>query len=154
MARFEPWIWSSGMKVPVSWQAYAFASAVFAAATAIFGKIGVSRLNADLATFLRTIVILVVTALIISMRREWQRPETMPWPAVTALVLSGIATGLSWLCYYRALQLGRASQVAPIDKLSVVLVLLFAWLALGEPLTWKVLTGTACITAGVIIIAI
>ncbi len=97
----------------MDWRAFAIASAFFAALTAIFGKIGVSEINSDLATFLRTIVILVVTALLIWARNEWQRPDSLSPKGVVFLILSGVATGLSWLCYYRALQTGPASRVAP-----------------------------------------
>jgi transporter family protein len=138
----------------LDWRAFAIGSAFFAALTAIFGKVGVAEINSDVATFLRTVVILSVTALIICMRHEWQRPGSLSPKGVLFLVLSGIATGLSWLCYYRALQTGPASRVAPIDKLSVVLVVLFAALFLGERLTWKVGAGGLLITAGAILMAI
>ena len=138
----------------LDWRAFALASAFFAALTAIFGKVGVSEMNSDLATFLRTLVILLVTALLIWSRDEWQRPGNLSLKSVSFLILSGIATGLSWLCYYRALQMGPASRVAPIDKLSVVLVVLFAMLFLGERLTWKVGLGSVLITAGAILMAI
>src|SRR5258708_25902447 len=118
------------------WRVFAVASAFFAALTAIFGKVGVSEMNSDLATFLRTIVILLVTAVLIWARHEWQRPDALSPKGVIFLVLSGVATGLSWLCYYRALQTCPASRVAPIDKLSVFLVLLFALLFLCVRLTW------------------
>jgi transporter family protein len=140
--------------VNLDWRAFALASALFAALTAIFGKVGVSEMNSDLATFLRTLVILVVTAVLIWTRHEWQRPDNLSLKGVLFLILSGIATGLSWLCYYRALQTGPASRVAPIDKLSVVLVVLFAMLFLGERLTWKVGLGGVLITAGAILMAI
>jgi bacterial/archaeal transporter family protein len=107
----------------VDWRVFAIASAFFAALTAIFGKVGVAEINSDLATFLRTIVILVVTALLIFARHERQRPDSLSGKGVVFLVLSGVATGLSWLCYYRALQTGPASRVAPIDKLSVIFVI-------------------------------
>jgi len=140
--------------VSLDWRAFALASAFFAALTAIFGKVGVSEMNSDLATFLRTLVILLVTALLIWSRDEWQRPGNLSLKGVSFLILSGIATGLSWLCYYRALQMGPASRVAPIDKLSVVMVVLFAMLFLGERLTWKVGLGSVLITAGAILMAI
>ncbi len=133
---------------------FAVASAFFAALTAIFGKVGVSEMNSDLATFLRTVVILAVTALLIWARHEWQRPDTLSPKGVLFLVASGVATGLSWLCYYRALQTGPASRVAPIDKLSVVLVVLFAVLFLGERLTWRVGLGSALIAAGAVLMAL
>ncbi len=138
----------------LDWRVFAVASAFFAALTAIFGKVGVSEMNSDLATFLRTVVILAVTALLIWARHEWQRPDTLSPKGVLFLVASGVATGLSWLCYYRALQTGPASRVAPIDKLSVVLVVLFAVLFLGERLTWRVGLGSALIAAGAVLMAL
>jgi transporter family protein len=138
----------------IDWRVFAIASAFFAALTAIFGKVGVSEINSDLATFVRTLVILVVTALLIWARHEWQKPEALSTKGILFLVLSGIATGLSWLCYYRALQTGPASRVAPIDKLSVVLVVLFAVSFLGERLSWKVGLGSVLITAGAVLIAL
>jgi transporter family protein len=138
----------------LDWRLFAIASAFFAALTAIFGKVGVSEINSDLATFLRTLVILTVTALLVSARHEWQPPGNLSAKGVVFLVLSGVATGLSWLCYYRALQTGPASRVAPIDKLSVVLVVLFAVLFLGERLTWKVGLGGILITAGAALTAL
>lgn len=137
-----------------SWQIFALGSAIFAALTAIFGKMGVVDINSNLATFIRTVVILVVTAGIISFRNEWEKPETLSVRTILFLVLSGIATGLSWLCYYRALQLGPASKVAPVDKLSVVFVLIFAVLFLGESLTWKTILGGLFISAGAIILVV
>lgn len=134
-----------------SWQFYAFASAFFAALTALFGKIGVAEINSNLATFIRTIVILLVSAALVSARSEWASPSTISSKTIVFLVLSGIATGLSWLCYYRALQLGPASRVAPIDKLSVVFVMLFAFAFLGEAITWKVVLGGVLITAGAVL---
>lgn len=136
------------------WRIFAFSSAIFAAFTAIFGKIGVSSINSNLATFIRTIVILIVTALIISFKKEWQPPETIDSKSLVFLILSGIATGASWLCYYRALQLGPASKVAPIDKLSVALVIIMAILFLGEHLTLKTLIGGSLIVAGSIVLAL
>ncbi len=135
----------------IDWRFFALGAALFASLTAIFGKIGVSNLNSNLATFIRTIVILVVTAVIISLRQEWQRPEILPTKSLVFLVLSGIATGLSWLCYFRALQLGPASKVAPIDKLSVVFVIVFAVIFLGEKLTLKIAAGGIFITLGAIL---
>ena len=136
------------------WRVFALGSAFFAALTAIFGKVGVSEINSDLATFYRTLVILGVSALLVSVRQEWQSPATLSSRGLLFLVLSGAATGLSWLCYFRALQMAPASRVAPIDKLSVVLVVLFAALLLGERLTWKVGLGSVLITGGVILTAL
>jgi len=138
----------------IDWRAFAIGSAVFAALTAIFGKVGVADMNSNLATFVRTVVILGVTALIIGVRDEWQRPTQLSLKSMLFLLLSGVATGLSWLCYYRALQLAPASRVGPIDKLSVVLVVLFAVMFLGEPLTWKIACGTCLIAGGVLLMAL
>jgi len=129
----------------LDWRAYAVGSALFAALTAIFGKVGVAEINSDLATLLRTVIILVLTGLIIWARNEWQRPDGLSSKGVT---------GLSWLCYYRALQLGPASRVAPIDKLSVVFVVLFAAAFLGEGISWKTGIGTCLIAAGAVIVAL
>jgi transporter family protein len=138
----------------MDWRLFAIGSAFFAALTAIFGKVGVAEINSDLATFLRTLVILLIITLLICVRHEWQRPDNLSTKGVLFLVLSGVATGLSWLCYYRALQTGPASRVAPIDKLSVILVVLFAVCFLGERLTWKVGLGGALITAGAVLMAL
>lgn len=139
--------------MPHSWLAFALGSAFFAGLTAILGKIGVSEINSNLATFIRTVVILVVTAAIVSWRTEWEPLNRLSSRGLLFLVLSGLATGASWLCYYRALQLGPASQVAPIDKLSVVFVILVAWLFLGEPFTWRVAVGGLLIVAGAVTLA-
>lgn len=135
------------------WRFFAIGSAVFAALTAIFGKIGVSHLNSNLATFIRTIVILMVTAAILTLRKEWRAPETLDSKSIGFLILSGIATGGSWLCYYRALQLGPASKVAPIDKLSVALTILLAIVFLGEQLTIKTIIGGLLIIGGSVVLA-
>jgi transporter family protein len=137
-----------------SWMPYALASAFFAALTAIFGKMGVATLNSDLATFIRTVVILAVTTAIVSARAEWQKPDSISAYAWFFLVLSGIATGLSWLCYYRALQLGPVSKVAPIDKLSVVFAIVLGVVFFGEKLTWSVALGGLLIAAGSVLIAL
>jgi len=136
------------------WQYFALGSAFFAALTAIFGKIGVAGINSNLATFIRTIVILIVTSLIVTLRSEWERPERISWVTLTFLALSAVATGLSWLCYYRALQLGPASLVAPIDKLSVVLVMLLSFLFLGERPMTKDIVGCGLIVLGAILIVL
>jgi transporter family protein len=135
-----------------SWQIFAFGSAFFASLTAIFGKIGVAKINSDLATFIRTVVIIFVIALLVTLRGEWKF-EHLPRTSLIFLALSAIATGFSWVCYYHALQLGPANRVAPIDKLSVVLVIFFATIFLREALTWKVVLGGICITAGAILLA-
>jgi transporter family protein len=135
------------------WQVFAFGSAFFAGLTALFGKIGVAQINSNLATLIRTIVIFLITALIITGRGEWEPLDKLSGKSLLFLVLSGIATGLSWLCYYRALQMEAASLVAPIDKLSVVFVILLAAVFLGEALTWKVLLGGGLVVAGSLILA-
>lgn len=137
-----------------SWLLFALGSAFFAALTALFGKLGVAGINSNLATFIRTIVIVLVTAGILSLRGEWARPSGLPWHSWLFLVLSGIATGLSWLCYYRALQLGPVSKVAPIDKLSVAMVIVFGLLFLGEKPSVPMLVGGSLIVVGAMVIAL
>lgn len=137
-----------------NWLIFAFGSAFFAALTALLGKLGVGEINSNLATLIRTMVILVVACGIVSARGEWQPLDKISPFGAAMLVLSGLATGLSWLCYYRALQLGPASKVAPVDKLSVVLVIAAAALFLGEKLSWKTALGGALITGGVILTAL
>lgn len=136
-----------------SWLFFALGSAVFAAMTAILGKLGVSEINSDLATLIRTLVILVVASIVVSLRGAWESLSGVSRFSATMLILSGVATGLSWLCYYRALQLGPASRVAPVDKLSVALVLVFAVVFLGEELSWKLVIGVGLVVAGVIVLA-
>ena len=121
--------------------------------TAILGKLGVAEVNSNLATFIRTVVILAFSAALISIRSEWEPLSRISRFGAIMLVLSGLATGLSWLCYYRALQLGPASRVAPVDKLSVALVIIVAVLALGETLTWKMAAGGLLIVSGVVLLA-
>jgi transporter family protein len=135
------------------WRFFALSSAAFAALTAIFGKIGVADIPSNLATFLRTIVILAFTALILTFRKEWRSPESLDGRSVLFLVLSALATGASWLCYYRALQLGPASKVAPVDKLSVAITIVLAVIFLGETLTWKTVLGGLLIVAGSVVLA-
>jgi len=142
------------MNLRESWLLFALGSAFFAALTALFGKLGVAGINSNLATFIRTIVILLVTAGILSLRHEWARPPGLPASSWIFLVLSGIATGLSWLCYYRALQLGPVSRVAPIDKLSVAIAIVLGVLLLGEQLSWPLVIGGGLIVLGAIVIAI
>jgi transporter family protein len=137
-----------------SWQFWALASAVFAALTAIFAKVGVENINADLATFIRTVVILASLALILLASGEFRNPAAITGRTWLFLVLSGLATGASWLCYFRALKIGQAAQVAPIDKLSVVLVAIFGAAFLGEKLSGTGWTGVALIALGAILVAI
>jgi transporter family protein len=140
------------MNVFPGWVGYALGSAFFAALTALFGKLGVAGINSNMATFIRTMVILVVIAGILSLRSEWQRPGAISAHSWLFLVLSGIATGLSWLCYYRALQIGPVSKVAPIDKLSVAMAIVLGILFVGERLTWPVAIGGGLIVAGSMVI--
>jgi len=121
--------------------------------TAILGKLGVAGMNSNLATLIRTVVIILVTSAIISLRNEWSWPAGVAVKPMTFLVLSGIATGFSWLCYYRALQLAPASVVAPIDKLSVAFAIVLGVALLGEPLTWRIALGGALVVAGALVIA-
>jgi bacterial/archaeal transporter family protein len=135
-----------------NWVLFALGSAFFAALTALFGKLGVAGINSNMATFIRTIVILVVTAGILSLRSEWQKPSQIGAGSWLFLILSGLATGLSWLCYYRALQLGPVSKVAPIDKLSVALAIMLGVVFAGEQLTWQVALGGALMVLGSVVI--
>ena len=118
-----------------SWQIWAVLSAIFAALTAIFAKVGVENINSDLATFIRTIVVIVTLGFLLAVTGEFQAPDKISARTYLFLVLSGLGTGASWLCYFRALKLGEAAKVAPIDKLSVVLVAIFGVVFLGERLT-------------------
>ncbi|MCA1553859.1 MAG: EamA family transporter [Chloroflexi bacterium] len=136
------------------WQVWALLSACFAALTAIFAKVGVEGVNSDFATFVRTIVIIVVLAAIITGSGEWQSPVGLGRRTLSFLVLSGLATGASWICYFRALRLGEAARVAPIDKLSVVLVAIFGVGFLGERLSRVNAAGVALIALGAILVAV
>jgi transporter family protein len=137
----------------IDWRIYALGSALFAALTAILAKIAVVEVDSNLATFIRTVVILVLCALAVTVRGGWDF-ATLSARSLRLLTFSGIATGLSWLCYFKALQAGPASRVAPIDKLSVVLVVVMAAVFLREPLTLKVVAGALLITAGAILMAV
>ncbi|MBP1851104.1 EamA family transporter [Rhizobium halophytocola] len=137
-----------------SWQFWALVSAAFAALTAIFGKVGVAGVNSDLATLIRTVVIFCVLVGIVTMSGEWQAPSTIGARTWVFLALSGLATGGSWIAYYRALKIGNASQVAPIDKLSIVFVAIFATLFLGEDLSPVAWGGIAMIAAGTVLVAL
>ena len=138
----------------LNWFWFAVGSAFFAGLTAIFGKLGVEGLNSNLATFIRTIVIFFVITRIITMRNEWKLPEHIAARPLTFLILSGITTGLSWLCYYSALQLAPASWVAPIDKLSVVIAIILGVVILGEPISLKLIIGSILIVSGVLVLAL
>jgi transporter family protein len=142
------------MPANFSWLPWALLSAAFAALTAIFGKVGVANIGSDLATLIRTVVILGTLAAIVAATGQWQAPSTIPTKTWIFLVLSGLATGASWLCYFRALKLGDAARVAPIDKLSVVLVALFGVVFLGERLSGANWAGVALIAMGAILVAV
>jgi transporter family protein len=138
----------------LSWQAWALLSAAFAALTAIFAKVGIENVNSDFATFIRTIVILLAIALMLVLTGNWQAPGTVSGKSWLFLVLSGLATGASWLCYFRALKMGNAAQVAPVDKLSVVLVAVFAVFFLGERLSPAHWAGVCMVACGAVLLAI
>ena len=134
------------------WWIYALISAIFAALTAIFVKVGVKNMDADLATAIRTVIILIITWGIVFIKGTAKNISSLSSQNWWFLILSGVATGLSWLFYFRAIQIGKVSQVALIDKLSVALVLIFAVLFLDEALTPKILLGAAFIIGGTLVI--
>ena len=138
----------------LTWQLWAVLSAIFAALTDIFAKVGVANINSDLATFIRTCVILLTLALIVYATGQFENPTSIAPRTYLFLVLSGLATGASWLCYFRALKLGNASQVAPVDKLSVVLVAIFGARLLCEKLTMLTWLGVALIALGAVMVAL
>jgi transporter family protein len=142
------------MPLESNWKLYALLSAAFAALTAILAKLSVANINSDLATLYRTVVVLGLAGAVVAFRGEWQSPTAVAGRPLLFIGLSGAATGLSWLCYFRAMQLGPASRVAPIDKLSVVLVVLFSVGVLGEQLSWKAAMGALLISAGAVLIAL
>ena len=129
-------------------------SAVFAALTTVFARIGVVGVDADLATLLRTLLILVLLAVLVGVRRKWLNPAMLPPKTLSFLALSAAATGASWVCYFRALQIGRASQVAPVDRLSLVLVAIFAVAFLGERPSLPHWLGIGLVTAGVLLLTL
>ena len=141
------------MNASDSWQFWAVLSAVFAALTAIFAKVGVETVNSDFATFIRTVVILAVLAAILFATGQFQPLASISSRTYAFLGLSGLATGASWICYFRALKLGQAAQVAPIDKLSVVLVAVFGVVFLGEHLSGTNWLGVGLIAVGAILVA-
>jgi len=143
-----------GTGVWSSWQMWALLSAVFAALTAIFAKIGVEDINPDLATFIRTVIVLISFALILFATNQFKSPGNISTKTWIFLLLSGLGTGASWLCYFRALKLGPATLVAPIDKLSVVLVALFGVVFLGERPSTSNWLGIALIAAGAVLIVV
>jgi bacterial/archaeal transporter family protein len=136
------------------WQFWAVLSALFAALTAIFAKIGVENVNSDLATLIRTLVVICVLALIVSVTGQFQDPSKISGRTYLFLLLSGLGTGASWLCYFRALKLGNAAQVAPIDKLSVVIVAILGVVLLGENLSMVNWLGVLLVAGGAILVAL
>ena len=137
-----------------NWLIWALLSAVFAALTAIFAKIGVSDINSDFATLIRTVVIFVVLGAILALTGQLEPPGSVGTRTWVFLALSGLATGASWLCYFRALKLGSAARVAPIDKLSVVLVAVLGTTLLGEQLSFRSWIGIAFIAGGAVLVAL
>ena len=130
------------------WLLYAILSAVFAALTSILAKIGIDGVNSNLATAIRTIVVLGMAWVMVFITGAQSGIADISRKSWLFIILSGLATGASWLCYYRALQMGEASKVVPIDKLSVVLTLILAFVILHEQFTWKTAVGSLLITVG------
>ncbi len=135
------------------WVFWAILSAVFAALTAIFAKIGIRDVDSDFATLIRSGIIVIVLSTFVWLTGKWSSPFELSSKTWTFLTLSGLATGASWLCYFRALQIGEASKVAPIDKLSLVLVAIFAVIFLGERPSVRDWTGIALVASGVLLLA-
>lgn len=142
------------MATSSDWFYWAVLSAVFAALTAIFAKVGIQGVDSDLATLVRTAIIIVVLSIFIWFTGKWSNPLALPSKTWIFLGLSGLATGASWVCYFRALQIGDASKVAPVDKLSLVLVAIFAFIFLGEQPTLREWSGIAMVAGGVLVLAI
>jgi transporter family protein len=141
MTNYQPWFF------------WAILSAVFAAATAILAKIGIQGVDSDLATLVRTGIIIIVLSLFVGFTGKWTNPFELPGKTWLFLGLSGLATGASWVCYFRALQIGEASKVAPVDKLSLVLVAVFAFAFLGERPSLREWSGIAMVAGGVLVLA-
>lgn len=142
------------MELTSAWWFWALLSAVFAALTAIFAKVGVQEIDSDVATFIRTIVILATLGLILLALGKLHSPGEVTARTWVFLVLSGLATGASWICYFRALKVGDASLVAPVDKLSVVLVAVFGVTLLGERLSLLQWSGVALVGAGAVLLVV
>ncbi|QSI76562.1 EamA family transporter [Niveibacterium microcysteis] len=135
------------------WFFWALLSAGFAALTAIFAKLGIRGVDSDFATLLRTIVIVFVLAAFVGYAGKWSDPRALSWKTLLFLTLSAFATGASWVCYFRALQIGEASKVAPVDKFSLVLVALFAFAFLGERPSLREWFGIGLVACGVLVLA-
>ena len=136
-----------------TWLPWALGSACFAALTAVFAKLGLEGIDSDYATLLRTVVIVIVLGAFVALAGKWRDPITLPVKSTTFLVLSALATGASWVCYFRALKIGDASKVAPVDKLSVVLVAVFAVAFLGERPAGREWFGIALVAIGVLVLS-
>ena len=141
------------MSTSTSWFYWALMSAVFAALTAIFAKIGIKGVDSDLATLIRTAIIIIVLSAFVWFAGKWSNPFELSSKTWLFLSLSGLATGASWVCYFRALQIGDASKVAPVDKLSLVLVAIFAFTFLGERPSLREWSGIAMVAGGVLVLA-
>lgn len=142
------------MGTPDGWLPWAVGSAVFAALTAVFAKTGLDGIDSDFATLLRTGMIAIVLGGVVVSLGKWRDPMTLPHRSLGFLALSALTTGASWVCYFRALKIGDASRVAPVDKLSVVLVAVFAVVFLGERPSPRDWVGIGMVTAGVIVLAL
>lgn len=142
------------MTIPTGWVFWALLSACFAALTAVFAKVGIRGVDSDLATLIRTVIILLVLWPFVWLTGKWSNPFSLSAKTLIFLALSALATGASWVCYFRALQLGHASQVAPVDKLSVVLVAVFAYALLGERPSAQEWLGISLVAGGVLLIAL
>ena len=140
------------MESSSAWFVWALLSAVFAALTAVFAKIGLEGIDSDLATLVRTAVIIVLLSMFVVATGKWQNPLTLPHRTLLFLTLSGAATGVSWVCYFRALKLGEASKVAPVDKLSLLLVAVFAVVFLHERPSGREWTGILLVGLGVLVL--
>jgi bacterial/archaeal transporter family protein len=138
----------------LSWFYWALLSAIFAAMTAIFAKIGIKNVDSDFATLIRTVIIFFVLSAFVVLTKKWTNPFAMQGRTWLFLLLSGLATGASWVCYFRALKIGEASSVAPVDKFSVVLVAIFAVIFLGERPGLKDWFGIALVGLGVVVLAL
>ena len=136
------------------WLVYAVLSAVFASLTAILGKVGIAGIDSNLGTAIRTMVVLIMAWLMVFVSKKQQEVKKIQKKELGFIILSGLATGASWLCYYRALQGGPASVVVPIDKLSILVTIAFSWIVFHEKLTKKSALGTVCITAGTVLLAV
>jgi len=142
------------MATTSSWLLWALLSAAFAALTAVFAKVGLHGVDSDFATLLRTLVIVAILIPFVALSGKWVNPSSLPGKSLLFIVLSAIATGASWICYFRALQVGQVHQVAPVDKLSVVLAALLAFVLLGERPVGKDVFGILLVASGVLILAL